>query len=234
MKTYTKSLTTDFGNNLDAGQFHQEIIDDTIITTELNGITVYDDIVDIIFISALSGPEATQLNVLIGSHTPNPSGWECLSSGVICDVYDSTGGIETTASAILGLDTIRTNVGGFTLSNNTITIPEIGNYKITLRISTELASGVNGENGLITKCCLEKDTGGGFVEIPGSYSYAYNKVYNAGEGTASVTLIIDLYQNDKIRAKVMKIKGDGTIRTIANSSSLTLYKLFTQTPSEIL
>lgn len=68
--TYTKSLATDFGSSLKPHQFHKEIEDNTGITPNLIGINITDDVVDIVFDSALSGGEQTILNGLISSHAP--------------------------------------------------------------------------------------------------------------------------------------------------------------------
>lgn len=70
MTTYTKSLVSDFGSSLQLDQFHTEIEDDTTIITTLQGVNLNGDVIDIVFDSALSGGESTQLDILISNHTP--------------------------------------------------------------------------------------------------------------------------------------------------------------------
>ncbi len=69
-ETYSKSA--DFNNNLEAGQLHQEILDETGITTAFLGITTNDDIVYILFNSQISSGEKTLLNTLVQNHVPKP------------------------------------------------------------------------------------------------------------------------------------------------------------------
>jgi parallel beta-helix repeat protein len=68
MSTYTYSLSSDFGGQINSNQFSEEIIDDVTIITALDYITTNDDDVDIVFVSTLSGPEVTQLNSLVAAY----------------------------------------------------------------------------------------------------------------------------------------------------------------------
>jgi hypothetical protein len=67
---YTKSLSTDFGGNLNTTQFHAEIVNDLTINKTLIGVNNLDDVVDIVFSSALDSGELTALNLLITNHVP--------------------------------------------------------------------------------------------------------------------------------------------------------------------
>lgn len=71
--TYTKSLSTDFGSSIKLRQLHKEIEADSGITSNITGITMTGDVVDIIFDSTLSASEETALNSLISAHTPDTS-----------------------------------------------------------------------------------------------------------------------------------------------------------------
>jgi hypothetical protein len=66
----TKSLASDFGGSLTIEQLHHEIEDDTTIAQNIAGVTINGDVVDIEFDTALSGAESTQLDSLVGTHTP--------------------------------------------------------------------------------------------------------------------------------------------------------------------
>lgn len=67
--TYTKSLSSDFGGNINEGQLHREIAL-AIPGTVLIGINRSDDVVDIIFEDVLSGGDETILNTTISNHIP--------------------------------------------------------------------------------------------------------------------------------------------------------------------
>jgi len=71
MTTYNKSLSADFGGNLNQRQFHEEIESEAGITVTLQGITKTGDDIEIIFDSALSAGEQTTLNTLISNHSPS-------------------------------------------------------------------------------------------------------------------------------------------------------------------
>ena len=69
--TYTYSITTDFGGSINLDQLTMEIDDNLTVTTTLDHINRIGDQVDIIFVSALSAPELTELTtVVIPGHTP--------------------------------------------------------------------------------------------------------------------------------------------------------------------
>ena len=65
--TYTKSLASDFGGELNPYQLQVEITK-SAIATAISHITTNDDVVHIVFNSALSGGDVTLLNTLISAH----------------------------------------------------------------------------------------------------------------------------------------------------------------------
>lgn len=67
---YNYTISGDFPSGLDPSFLDQTIIDDVTITTTLVGTSVAGDNVTIRFVSALSGPEVTQLNVIVAAHDP--------------------------------------------------------------------------------------------------------------------------------------------------------------------
>jgi len=70
--TETYSLSTDFGGVFGAGQFDAEIRADPNITTPLLYITVYGDVISIVFDSAISPAEKTQLDTLVANYVFSP------------------------------------------------------------------------------------------------------------------------------------------------------------------
>lgn len=68
MTTYTRSLSGDFGGNLSAGHFHEEVNADVGIIPGVVTINAKDDVVDIVFDTSLSVGEEAILDGLISSH----------------------------------------------------------------------------------------------------------------------------------------------------------------------
>lgn len=68
--TYTKSISADFGGNINTSQLQQEI-DTSNISTTINRIDTTGDAVYIVFDNALSGGDQTTLNNVISAHVPH-------------------------------------------------------------------------------------------------------------------------------------------------------------------
>lgn len=64
---YTFSLSDDFGSSFVPSQFHNEI-ENSNITTELIGININGDVIEVKFVSDLSASEETELNNLVSNH----------------------------------------------------------------------------------------------------------------------------------------------------------------------
>lgn len=135
------------------------------------------------------------------------------------DVYDNTGGQTFTTTAItLNLDTVRKNVGGFSLASDEITAVS-GTYMITMRVST-------GSTARSTaNAWIELDTGSGYNEVDGSRGVMYCRVTSVGESTCTVPVILDLNDGDKLRVRMVSISGGTTITTMVDASSLTITTL---------
>lgn len=73
MSTETYSLSIDFGGNLNAGQFHEEIDDESGISPTILTVRITDDVVELDFSSSLSSGEQTILDGLVSGHVPNDS-----------------------------------------------------------------------------------------------------------------------------------------------------------------
>lgn len=67
--TYTKSLATDFGGNINESQLHREITL-AIPGTALIGVNRSEDVVELIFADVLSGGDETILGTTISNHVP--------------------------------------------------------------------------------------------------------------------------------------------------------------------
>ena len=71
VSTETYSIEVDFSENPYEYQLQMEIIANTTITTAINYITRVDDNINVIFVSKLSSPEKTELDIIIGNHVPS-------------------------------------------------------------------------------------------------------------------------------------------------------------------
>lgn len=70
MVIYTYSLSTDFPDGLVTNQFHKILKEANTISVQFFGLNVYDDVVEIIYESSLSGAEEIELNSIISSYIP--------------------------------------------------------------------------------------------------------------------------------------------------------------------
>jgi hypothetical protein len=152
--------------------------------------------------------------------------WKELANESDCDImafdaYDNTGGQSTTGEIVINIDTERKNTGHFTLTNDEVTIGTGGTFIVNIRAGTDLISGSTRSS---CQCWLERDSGSGFVKIPGSDGYMYNRTSSVAENSAHVTVILDLNSGDKLRLKLYRIAGQA-VATISGGSSITLYNL---------
>ena len=138
------------------------------------------------------------------------------------DVYDNTGGQTfTTGTITVNLDTTRTDSGdgAFTLASDEVTINKDGNYVISYRFGNNVTS--NTRCG--AKAWLEIDTGSGFSEIDGSLTYTYNRGVSYGENTAMAMVVLDVDAGDKVRMRADREHGTGTMTTLVDASSLSIF-----------
>lgn len=109
---------------------------------------------------------------------------------------------------------------GLTAGEITANITDL--YKISYRISTSISSGS------VRSTCrsnLEIDTGGGFVSVPGSFAFYYNRNTQPGQNTANTTVLLNLNAGDIIRVRIERNDtggGTASLVTVANSSEIVL------------
>ena len=136
-----------------------------------------------------------------------------------------TGGISLTATfADITLDTERqTNTVEYThaASSAEVTINSTGTYLIFAHISTDVTVGAARS---AAEMKLQIDTGGGFVDIPGTTSFTYNRISTAGKGSCDVTLALNVTTGDIIKIQARRFAGTDTVVT-QNTSSLTIIKV---------
>jgi len=144
------------------------------------------------------------------------------------DAYDAAGGTITTSNswvATVPLDTQRIADSAFThdtvTNNDEVAVNEDFIYFIIGRVSTE-ASGSNSRTQ--GEARLELDTGGGFVEVPGTVSEMYLRQANYG-ATATFFAILNLNSGNKLRLAFRRETGGTNVRLEAGGSSLAIVKM---------
>ncbi len=145
--------------------------------------------------------------------------------GAVFDVFDNTGGQTFTTTAItINLDTTRRSSTNYTLStNDDVTINSDGTYQVTF--SCGIATNTNNTNS-ITRCWLEEDTGGGFGEIDGTSCFTYSRTSGtAGNASCGRTIVRNLQDTNLLRVRAVRYSGNGTMRTVEDSSSLSIAKI---------
>lgn len=69
--TYVYSLTTDFPNGLISNELHKILSESVAISVQFVGINTYDDVVEILYETSLSGAEELELNSIISAYAPS-------------------------------------------------------------------------------------------------------------------------------------------------------------------
>ena len=163
----------------------------------------------------------------------NGSGWDSLTGGgggggglsdpAAATFYDLAGGsvIASGTFSTINLDSTLENSdpGIISLASDTVTVLEDGYYQISYDVTARLNSGTR--SGFNTK--LQRDNGGGFLDVPGSQAYHYGRITSETQGTSSATVVLDLSAGDSVR-----IQGRGTsesFSTISGASRITVIKL---------
>ena len=139
------------------------------------------------------------------------------------DVYDTTGGQTFTSGTItINLDTERYNNGTFSLVSDEVTVNTDMTAVITFRVSTTVSTGSARST---SYAWLEEDSGSGFVEVPGTRIFMYNRLLNNGHQTATCVLIMDITSGYSYRIRCARLYGTDTLTTIADGSSLTIQEI---------
>lgn len=104
--------------------------------------------------------------------------------------------IQTLTSAFTTTDisTVVRNDLLYNIAANEITIAEAGWYKISYSVSAEADSTMRAG----IECKMELNN----VDIPGSFSWAYQRTDTPGEGTASADILLEISAGDVIRIRM--------------------------------
>jgi hypothetical protein len=112
----------------------------------------------------------------------------------------------------------------FSLDSNELTINKTGKFAIEYRVSIDASGGTNGAFRTTCEIRLERDTGGGFVEVPGAKGFTYNRDTNEGQGSVSVrTVLDDVVSGHKFRVVMGKTQASSSsMQSIAFASGVTV------------
>ena len=139
------------------------------------------------------------------------------------DGYDDTGGqtIGVAAITVNLLERTNSNSSIFTLAADELTIDADGTYAFWFRGSSTSSNGTRSTS----RWFLEEDPGGGFVEVPGTRFFTYDRNLGSGDDTGAASCILQVTAGNIYRLRAIRDSGsDNTI--IADGSGLSVVKLF--------
>jgi phosphoribosylformylglycinamidine (FGAM) synthase-like amidotransferase family enzyme len=141
-------------------------------------------------------------------------------ANTMAEIYDVVGG-DTLLGGFSDLQLATDGIvdANYTTTDSSITVTNSGRYRITYRVTTEMAYG-NNRSG--SEYQLVKN---GSTVISGTYSAAYHRNLDADKTTATVTKVVNLTAGDKISVQGRQYVGSGRIHTSANGSSLLIERL---------
>jgi len=147
-----------------------------------------------------------------------------ITENKIIDLYQSgttatSGGTGTFNS--LPWDSIGISGGLYTHTLSDIVINFDGVYKIEYSVSLDRTAGGRS----IGVARVMKDSGGGFLFVPGSQSFTYNRTTTSGEGTANKSVTRRFVGGDIIKIEFGIHQGGGSLETIADASNITITRV---------
>jgi hypothetical protein len=103
-------------------------------------------------------------------------------------------------------------------NSENITFTTAGSYFVALDVGSDVSAGGSRS---ITRIFLELDSGSGFTAL-NTVADIYNRTNGAGNGSASINVMITVAATNVIRARIQRIIGTNTIVTVANATRLTI------------
>jgi hypothetical protein len=140
----------------------------------------------------------------------------------VFDAYStSTASITGTDFSLpLNVERFAPDAAYFTHSADSadVTINTTGRYQLVYRASV-LSSGILL---LVLRGRLQRDTGGGFVDVPGTISFSGGIDLLGVQATLHGTAVLELNNGDLVRVVVNRFTGTGGSTLISGGSSLTI------------
>lgn len=224
--SYQYTIATDFPNGIvDSDRLSREIV--AQIATTLERIDTDDGVCIVVFVAALSAGEKTTLDgdasppaagSIIGDHTGDPV--PDVPKTTFTSSADSSQFFQPTT---VPLDGSTISISGivdtpYTLAASEITLLEAGVYDLVLDVLIEMTSG----NSASADAWIETDPDGqGFVELGSSRMCC---TLTDGPSSASVSITINCAQNTEVRARAVRVTGDGILVVRQAGIRLTLSK----------
>lgn len=162
----------------------------------------------------------TVLTGEISSHTHAGGG-----SSDYASFYQAAAGVSGVAdtATTLSLSNTQINSDGavFSLATNEVTVNKTAHFQVTAECYFNNTSTSRSEYSK----WLEKDSGGGYAEVPGTRFATYQRGYDSGH-SASMTTIISVASGDKFRLRVQRTDGGATTGyQDANGTRLTFIEM---------
>jgi hypothetical protein len=139
--------------------------------------------------------------------------------------YDSVGGQSVGASAVtIALNQVGLNGDPQVYTpnvNGELTFDRAGIYSVSWSVTLRITN----NSGTNSRAFLERDTGGGFVLVPGTYGHGYHVNSTIGYATISGCITAQVAAGTKIRIRAQSFAGGNALQTVANGSSLTVERI---------
>lgn len=226
--TETYSLTSDFPSQIMSEPLLISEIEDSSITTQLQGVNQQGDTVTIKFASALSGGESTTLDTVVSNHDPTT---ELESTDISkCDLfYDPVSEVSINngwTDIPLNVERIIDQNFTHTANSAVITFNSAGTYLITARCTADNTGGGSGNSSRTqSQMRLVLNTGSGFNEVDGSFGYMYHRNSAAGLNTTTVQLVLSISTGNQIKLQAIRISGSGDLVAASGGCSITIHSL---------
>ncbi|MDC1068998.1 hypothetical protein OAQ99_07555, partial [Candidatus Kapabacteria bacterium] len=148
-----------------------------------------------------------------------------LSNNLYFDAYDNTGGLTLGSSPLtVNIDTERENPDSniFELDAGVITINVSDKFMFMYRVSIDNVTGSSRSDNINF---LEFYNGSSWIEVDGFRGHGYNRQSSEGMSTITVAGIIDVESGDQFRIRTFQDSGSGTLETIEDGSSITIFSI---------
>jgi hypothetical protein len=140
----------------------------------------------------------------------------CVNKAI--SVYDAVGGQVFTGTVTILFDTVSKNMAvalyNFDAVAGTIEVLATGSYEIGFDISLDAGANVRTSS----KAWLQKNSGGGFVDVGGTDGFGYHRNVSNGLDTASMSTLVDLVAGDVLRVRAQRLGTTGTLLSVTEGS----------------
>ena len=169
--------------------------------------------------SALYGGAATQIDNAIAAAATQKAKFTAYASAVSA-TYDNTTFVTVPYDTI----SYTTGASDFELAGGVLTVKRSMLALISYHASINMDTGTDRN---VSRLDLKRAAlGSGFVTVNGASSYLYNRTVSEGEGSGSVSQILEFAADDQLLVEALKeAPSTSTLRTIANACSITILEL---------